>query len=154
MKKRLICTLVCALLLCLTACSLSGARVLVWRAVSDYYLGTGTAVESEYVSVDTSQSIIDATVAAFNSTTDDKELERALPDGVGITDWELDGTDLKLYVSAGYASVTGSRRSIGDACMVLTFCAIDGVETVSVYSGEAMLTSAMDENDIILTDTQ
>lgn len=154
MKRRLIFALACVLVLCLTACSLTGARVLIWRAVSEYSLETGTAIESEYVRVNTSMSVIDATVTAFNSAAGESELERALPEGIEITDWELDDTDLKLYVSAGYASVTGYRRSIGDACMVLTFCAIDGVETVSVYSGETLLTSAMDENDIILTDTQ
>ena len=145
MKKRFACLALASTLLALGACSAAGAEVTVWRAVPSYYLESGAAIESETVRADAGLSEIDAAVAAFNS-------ERPLPDGVDITGWELDGTELKLSVSAEYASVTGYRRSIADACMVLTFCAIEGVERVSIYSEGTMLTAAMSAADIVLTD--
>ncbi len=141
-----------AMLLGLTACSLSGRSVTVWRAVSPYYLESGAAVQSEPVSVDASLSDIDAAVAAFNSDSTDAELVRALPDGVSITGWELEDGELRLYVSAEYAAVTGAGRSIGDACMALTFCAVEGVESVSVYSGDTLLTANMRPEDVLLAD--
>ena len=152
MKKRFACLALASALLALGACSAAGAEVTVWRAVPSYYLESGAAIESETVRADAGPSEIDAAVAAFNSDTNDAELERPLPDGVDITGWELDGTELKLSVSAEYASVTGYRRSIADACMVLTFCAIEGVERVSIYSEGTMLTAAMSAADIVLTD--
>ena len=57
-----------------------------------------------------------------------------------------------LFLSPEYASVTGYWRTVADCCMVLTFCAIDGVESVSVYSAGVMLTAAMTTDDIVLTD--
>ena len=152
MKKLVAIAAAMTLLLSLTACSISGKSVTVWRAVSPYYLESGSAVQSEPVSVNASLSEIEAAVEAFNSDTTDAELIRALPEGVNITGWELNGTVLRLNVSAEYASVTGYWRSIGDACMALTFCAIDGVESVSVYSGDTMLTASMTPEDIVLTD--
>ena len=152
MKKLAAIAAALTLLLGLTACSLSGKSVTVWRAVSPYYLESGSAVQSEPVSVDAGLSDIDAAVTAFNTDTTDAELVRALPDGVSITGWELDGTELCLSVSPEYASVTGYWRTVSDCCMVLTFCAIDGVESVSVYSEGVMLTAAMTTDDIVLTD--
>ena len=105
MKKRFACLALASALLALGACSAAGAEVTVWRAVPSYYLESGAAIESETVRADAGLSEIDAAVAAFNSDTNDAELERPLPDGVDITGWELDGTELKLSVSAEYASV-------------------------------------------------
>lgn len=152
MKKLAAIAAALTLLLGLTACSISGKSVTVWRAVSPYYLESGSAVQSEPVSVDAGLSDIDAAVTAFNTDTTDAELVRALPDGVSITGWELDGTELCLSVSPEYASVTGYWRTVADCCMVLTFCAIDGVESVSVYSEGVMLTAAMTTENIVLTD--
>lgn len=152
MRRRIITLALAAAFLALAACGLAGRKVTVWRAVSQYYLESGSAVQSEPVSVNASLSEIEAAVEAFNSDTTDAELIRALPEGVDITGWELNGTALRLNVSAEYASVTGYWRSIGDACMALTFCAIDGVESVSVYSGDTMLTASMTPEDIVLTD--
>ena len=151
--KRIFALALTLVLLTLAACGGSGGEITVWRAVSPYYLDSGSAIETENVSVDISLSVIDAAVGAFNSEVTEPELIRALPDGVEITGWELDGTELRLSVSAEYVSLTGYWRTIADACMTLTFCAIDGVERVSVYSGDTMLTAPMAPDDIVLTDT-
>ena len=147
MRRRIITLALAAAFLALAACGLAGRKVTVWRAVSQYYLESGSAVQSEPVSVDAGLSDIDAAVTAFNTDTTDAELVRALPDGVSITGWELDGTELCLSVSPEYASVTGYWRTVADCCMVLTFCAIDGVESEGV-----MLTAAMTTENIVLTD--
>ena len=152
MRRRIITLALAAAFLALAACGLAGRKVTVWRAVSQYYLESGSAVQSEPVSVNASLSEIEAAVEAFNSDTTDAELIRALPEGVDITGWELNGTELCLSVSPEYASVTGYWRTVADCCMVLTFCAIDGVESVSVYSEGVMLTAAMTTENIVLTD--
>ena len=96
MRRRIITLALAAAFLALAACGLAGRKVTVWRAVSQYYLESGSAVQSEPVSVDAGLSDIDAAVTAFNTDTTDAELVRALPDGVSITGWELDGTELCL----------------------------------------------------------
>lgn len=154
MKKRILCALLALALTTLSACVLlSRDEVTVWRAVSPYYLESGSAIAAENVAADAGLGEIEAAVAAFNSETGESDLLRALPDGVNITGWTLENGELRLKVSAEYASVTGYWRSIADSCMALTFCAIDGVKSVSVYSGDTLLTAAMSPEDVLLTDT-
>lgn len=152
MKKM--CVLFAALCLAvLTGCAMAGTEdVVVYRAVSPYYLTDGIAVEPEKVAVDSSLGEIDAAVAAFNSDTDEPELQRPMPNGVDITGWELAGSELRIYVSPQYAALTGHNRTISDACIVLTFCAIDGIDSVSIYSGEILLTARLGAGDLLLSD--
>ncbi len=148
--KKLTLALAAFCLLLLASCGLAGSTVEVYRAVSPYYLTGGAAIESERVSVDTSLGDIDAAVAAFNTDTSDPELVRALPEGVNVTGWELVGSELRLSVSPEYAALTGHRRTIADACAVFTFCAIDGVESVSIYSEGVLLTAATGPDAYVL----
>lgn len=153
MRKRIIiAALLAAMLLTLAACG-GTTRVDVWRPLSEYYLSGGAAVEVESVKVDGSLGEIDATVAAFNTSPGDNRFTRALPDGVDVLGWTLEGGELRLDVSAEYASLSGWRRSIADCCAILTFCAIEGVDTVSIYSGDTMLSDARGLDSLVLEDS-
>ena len=152
--KRILCAAIALSLSLLSACGLSRSHVTVWRAVSPYYFEGGkAAVDTENVKVDSALGQIDAAMYAFNSHSNDPALSRALPDGVNVLDWELHGSELRLNVSPGYAELAGYDRAVADCCATLTFCAIDGIESVSIYSGGAMLTSARTPGGIMLADT-
>ena len=102
------------------------------------------------MSVDASLSELDAAVAAFNAEAGDTELLRALPEGVDVLGWTLDGGALTLAVSPGYASLAGRARTVADCCITLTFCAIEGVESVSVHALGAALSSSMTPDGFVL----
>lgn len=149
--KRILCLALAVLaLLSLASCAAGGESVEVWRAVSPYYLEGGSAVRSETVRVDAGLSAIDAAVEAFNTGTDRPELRRALPEGVDVLGWTLDGGALTLAVSPGYASLAGRARTVADCCITLTFCAIEGVESVSVHALGAALSSSMTPDGFVL----
>lgn len=150
MKKRILLA-ACVLLLCLSGC---GGRheTEVWRAVSPAYMDGGPALESESISVSGSLSELDAAVEAFNSSPSDARLLRALPEGVAVLGWDLQGSELRLEVSPEYASLTGYWRTVADCCAALTFCSVEGVGSVSIWSGETVLTAALDPNDLMLSD--
>ena len=152
MKKRFVCLVLALLLAALPACALGGTGVTVWRAVSPYYLEDGAAVESEVISVDSSLSVIDAAVAAFNSDTEGVELLRAMPQGIDILGWEISDGVLDLETSPEYATLTGYWRTVADCCVALTFCAIDGVESVSLYSQGTALSLYMTPGEFLLED--
>ena len=152
MLKRAMALLPALALLALAACGLLGREVEVYRAVQPYYLQGGSAVEAEPVSVDPALGEIDAALEAFNSGTTDAELLRALPEGVDALGWELSGGELRLEVSPEYAAVTGYWRTAGDCCITLTFCAIEGVERVSVWAAGTQLSAAMSPGDFVLAD--
>ena len=149
MKIRVFLAAVCLALL--AGCAMAGTEdVVVYRAVSPYYLTDGPAIEPEEVAVDTWLGAIEPAVVAFSSDSDEPDLQCALPDGVEITGWELDGSELRIYVSPQYAALTGHNRTVADACIVLTFCAIDGIESVSIYSGDTLLTARLGVDDLLL----
>lgn len=153
MKKCIIIAALLAVALCALAACGGITRVEVWRPVSEYYLSGGAAVETESVKVDGSLGEIDAAVAAFNTSPNDNRYTRALPDGIDVLGWALEDGELRLDVSAEYASLSGWRRSIADCCAVLTFCAIEGVDSVSIYSGDTMLSDARGPSSIVLEDS-
>ena len=152
MKKLLALLLALVMVFALAACG-GTTRVEVWRPLAEYYLSGGAAVEVESVKVDGSLGVIDAAVAAFNTSPGDNRFTRALPGGVDVLGWTLEGGELRLDVSAEYASLSGWRRSIADSCAVLTFCAIEGVDSVSIYSGDTMLSDARGPASIVLEDS-
>ena len=57
-------------------------------------------------------------------------LESPFPAGVTILSHELDGDLLTLDFSAGYADLPIEKQLLADACTVLTFTAITGVQAV------------------------
>ena len=152
MLKRILALLPALALLALAACGLLGREVEVYRAVQPYYLQGGSAVEAEPVSVDPALGEIDAALEAFNSPCIDSELAHPFPDGVEIIGWELANASLRLYVPAEYAALTGAERTVADCCAVLTFTAIEGVESVSIWSGDVMLSAPMRAGDFAAAD--
>ena len=152
MKKRVTALVCAALMALLAACGPGSREAEVYRAVQPWLLSDGAAVRTERVSVDASLSELDAAVAAFNAEAGDTELLRALPEGVDVLGYTLEDGELRLEVSPEYAAVTGRWRTVGDCCMTLTFCAVEGVESVSVHAGGTQLSAAMAPEDFVLTD--
>ena len=67
-----------------------------------------------------------------------------------IVGWQLEGTELRLEVSPEWAELEGFERSLADCCAVLTFCALDGVDSVTIYSLGQRLAGPLDESGIFL----
>ena len=55
-----------------------------------------------------------------------------VPDGVRLLDWELEEGCLHLDLSEQYGSLTGVDLTVADACLTLTLCQVEGVESVYV----------------------
>ena len=108
--------------------------------------------EGEEAPAEAGLSEIEAAVRAFNSPCIDSELAHPFPDGVEILGWELANASLRLYVPAEYAALTGAERTVADCCAVLTFTAIEGVESVSIWSGDVMLSAPMRAGDFAAAD--
>ena len=95
--------------------------------------------------------LISGRIAAFNSRPEEPGLSRAAPEGADILGWRLDGAELKLEVSQGWAELEGYDRTIAECCAVLTFCSVEGIDRVSFCLLGQKLGPAMDEDDVILS---
>ena len=154
MKRRIIAALCLALaLLTLASCGQAALTVEVWRRTADaeHSVSEGL-IQSERRSVQAQAGSINGAVSAFNAEPEDPGLARAAPGDAKILAWRLEGTELRLEVSPEWAELTGFDRTLTDCCAVLTFCALEGVDSVSIYSLGQRLAGPMDESDIVLAE--
>ena len=153
MRRLTVLTLLLAALLSLAACGAEVQEAEVWRVVREAYLdGGGSALEAETVDVPAGLGEIAALIAGFNAAGESPSLRRALPEGALIENWTLASGELRLYVQEGFSDLTGYERPLAEACAALTFCAVEGVESVSLFSGDTQLTAALTPGEILLTD--
>jgi hypothetical protein len=153
-KKPALPALVLVLALLLSAC---GARegitkIAVYRVIAPYYRTSGALVAAEEAPFSPGIGIINTTISAFNAAPDDPKLQNPMPDGGRIVSYQLHGGALRLNTE-GCGSLSGEELTLLCSCAALTFCAIDGINTVSVYSGEEALCAPLSIDDIILADT-
>ena len=151
MKRRIIAALCLALaLLTLASCGQAALTVEVWRRTADaeHSVSEGL-IQSERRSVQAQAGSINGAVSAFNAEPEDPGLARAAPGDAKILAWRLEGTELRLEVSPEWAELEGFDRTLADCCAVLTFCALEGVDSVSIYSLGQRLAGPMDESDIV-----
>lgn len=154
MKRRIIAALCLALaLLTLASCGQAALTVEVWRRTADaeHSVSEGL-IQSERRSVQAQAGSINGAVSAFNAEPEDPGLARAAPGDAKILAWRLEGTELRLEVSPGWAELTVFDRTLADCCAVLTFCALEGVDSVSIYSLGQRLAGPMDGSDIVLAE--
>lgn len=59
-------------------------------------------------------------------------LTSPFPSGVRLLSWELEEGRLHLDLSEQYGGLTGVDLSVADACLTLTLCQLEGVESVYV----------------------
>ncbi|UQT50470.1 GerMN domain-containing protein [Flavonifractor plautii] len=66
-----------------------------------------------------------------------------LPRGVRLLSWELEEGRLHLDLSEQYGGLSGVDLTVADACLTLTLCQVEGVESVYVtVEGGRSLTAA------------
>ena len=154
MKRRIIAALCLAFaLLTLASCGHAALTVEVWRRTADaeHSVSEGL-IQSERRSVQAQAGSINGAVSAFNAEPEDPGLARAAPGDAKILAWRQEGTELRLEVSPEWAELAGFDRTLADCCAVLTFCALEGVDSVSIYSLGQRLAGPMDESDIVLAE--
>ncbi|HBD86768.1 MAG TPA: hypothetical protein DC001_05010 [Clostridiales bacterium] len=151
-QKRLAAHLLAAAML-LSACGVAsgGKHLAVYRAVAAPYRNGGELAVAENLFLSPGVGIINAAISAFNAESSDPGLENPLPYGGRILGYELNGGELRLEAE-GCDELGGFDLTLLCCCAVLTFCAIDGIETVSIISGEKSLCSLLSPGDIMLTD--
>ena len=143
--RRLAALLLClGLLAGLAGCAGDAVQISVWRRSE----GSVAVPESRRLPAGT--ELIAGLAAAFNSEPDEPGRTRAAPEGADILGWRLEGVELKLEVSQGWAELEGFERTVAEGCAVLTFCGIEGIERVSFYLLGQRLGPAMDAGDLIL----
>ncbi len=145
--------LILPFLLLISACAVqkNGTPISIYRAVSPYYLTDGNLVAAQEVPLNPGVGVINNAISAFNSDPGSQTLRSPLPDGAGIIGYTLEGGVLRLETK-GCEALTGIDLTVLRCCAVLTFCGINGIDAVSLWSGETELCPPLSIGDIVVSD--
>lgn len=153
MKRKLL-PLLLALACLLCACAQEPSETIqIYRVRILQSHTNGEIVRAESVKISANADPIQATIDAFNAPAQDSELENPLPEYAALKSGILENGTLTLEAEPGYRVLTGMELTQANACVVLTFAALPGVERVTIRSGDRVLCNAMTPDGLVLTDT-
>lgn len=162
MRRRMLSAL-CGLLLLLSGCALTlpGQRsadagrdrtLAVYRLSDDAVAGALTGQELCPLPEGAAPAVRTA-VELFASPSGEDGLVCALPEGVTVEDWALENGALTLTLSENFLEASPMERTAGALCAALTFCGLEGVESVNVTAGGQTLFAGLTAADALLRDT-
>lgn len=137
MRRRLQTLALAGALLVLCGCSgnsqegtEAGDYLIYYSALEDRYAAMAVGYESLELPEDA--QVVSALLEAVFQGPDSQELTSPFPDGVRLLSWELKDGCLHLDLSEQYGSLTGIDLTVADACLTLTLCQAEGVESVYI----------------------
>ena len=76
-------------------------------------------------------------------------LQSPLPPATQLREVRFSGDGLVAVFSEDYAALTGVRRSIANACVVMTVANFWSVESVTIYAGEQVMAKNLRARDVV-----
>ncbi|WP_455034221.1 GerMN domain-containing protein [Lachnoanaerobaculum gingivalis] len=151
MRNKFVIILMLLLSITLVSCKKKEIQPLAENEYNIYYLNTNinTLVESRYTAAsgksDTS-GLIKELMTHFLKVPDDLEAVGALPDKVTYQGFDIDGNILYLNFDTNYQGMDVTREVLARAALAKTFTQIEGIEYISIRSGDQPLVNALGEN--------
>ena len=137
MSKRSAVLLLCAALLAAGGCahresgSGKGQEYLIYySALSNRE--SESAVAGEHRALSAGQETVPALMSLLLSQPESAGLTSPFPSGLRLLDWQLEEGRLHLDLSDHYYSLSGVDLTLADACLALTFCQLEEVDSVYV----------------------
>lgn len=139
MSKRGISVLLCAALLAAGGCAVrepgagdpdSRSYLIYYSALSDEE--GESAVEGERRVLSQGQETIPGLMELLLEQPRSPELTTPFPSGLQLLDWQLQEGVLHLDLSDQYYSLSGINLTLADACLTLTLCQLEEVDSVYV----------------------
>lgn len=152
--KRTVFALLLALGCLLCACTGSnGETIQVYRVLTLQNRMSGELLRAEPIEIPAAADPIQAAIEAFNAPAKDANLENPLPGYAKLLKGTLEDGTLTLNAEPGYRVLTGIELAQANACVVLTFTGLPGVERVTIRCGDQVMCNAMTPDSLVLTDT-
>ena len=157
MKNKILLFLMIIFSFSLTACKKKDEKPLSDTEYYVYYINTAMdkLVENRYtVSLpsDDVDGLVDELMAQFLKVPDDLEAVSALPDKVTYQGFDIDGNILYLNFDTNYQGMDVTREILARAALAKTFTQIEGIEYISIRSGDQPLVNALGENVGLISD--
>ena len=158
MRNKILLIIMIMLSFTLISCKKKEVKPLAENEYYIYYINTNmnTLVESRY-SADAerydTQALVNELMTHFLKVPDDLEAMGALSDKVTYQGFNIDGNILYLNFDTNYQGMEVSREVLARAALAKTLIQIDGIEYISIRSGEQPLLNALGENVGLISST-
>ena len=126
----------------------------IYRIINREESTYGAVLETESYTLKKGDDRLHTALNLLEQTPYKDGLKKALPDGVSILSYSMDAGELTLELSGEYLKLSGMEKTLADYSMVLTLCALEDVDAVSVYVEGQPVSEGMTENDVLLYDTE
>ena len=151
MRNKFLIIMIVLLSITLISCKKKEMPPLAENEYNIYYLNTNinTLVESLYTAASSksdTNGLIKELMTHFLKVPDDLEAVGALPDKVTYQGFNRDGNILYLNFDTNYQSMDVSREVLARAALAKTLTQIDGIDYISIRSGDQPLINALGEN--------
>lgn len=154
MKRVIIILLLLAFLLPACAKEEPGLFITIYYSSPDGGKDKSMAIDEEARGVPDGAGILKTALNAVMSRPQDGSLRSPFPEGVTLLSHSLDGGAIALYMSDTYADMPQGDKVIARACLVLTLCDLEGIDSVSVFVGDVPDISGVKAEDIQIANTQ
>lgn len=157
MKKRLI-FLLLALCLLSSGCTkephavVQAEGVRVYRRLAELSGGGSSPLRAELLPMGKEEPL-ELVLSAFERAPESPELKNPLPPGVSILSTEQTGSQLHITMNAAYLDLSELEQTLAKACLTLSFCALDGVDLVSIGVGGETIEPRLSAEDFLLFDS-
>ena len=154
--KRSLCVLLCVLFLiglcgCSTPLSGSGEPVSFYYRRADFqYPGTDNVIVPEQREISGHGGDLHYMISLYLVGPLDDSLVSPFPKGTRLLETQQNGMELLLTLSDSAASLSDSAFSLACTCLALTCMSFTNAETVTVSSGERVMTITTD--NLLLSD--
>lgn len=151
MKKRLLLILMVFFSITLISCKKKEETPLAENEYYIYYINSNmdALVESRYTSAykkNDVKGLVSDLMTQFLKVPDDLEALAALPDKVTYQGFDIDGNILYLNFDTNYQGMEVGREVLARAALAKTLTQIEGIEYISIRSGDQPLVNAFGEN--------
>lgn len=154
--KRSLCVLLCVLFLiglcgCSTPLSSSGEPLSFYYRRADFqYHGTDNVIVPEQREISGHGGDLHYMISLYLVGPLDDSLVSPFPKGTRLLETQQNGMELLLTLSDSAASLSDSAFSLACTCLALTCMSFTNAETVTVSSGERVMTITTD--NLLLSD--
>lgn len=109
-------------------------------------------VKAEPLVLDTDENPVLQAAEALAETPTNAKLQSSLPAGVKLLSAEQKNNSVTVYANSDYLDVSGIDKTIMDACITLTMCSVEGVDSVSICVGSDVIEKDLTEESFLLFD--